>query len=122
MRITIPSKLRVGCIDYKIIWEDEIEGDRYLGFCDEVQGVIKLSPRIPNDDQRLLTFLHEVTHAILYNVPFDHFLDRDIDPSDFNEYLTDRISREALAIIKDNAHHEKTQNHTHTPRKTLSKA
>lgn len=123
MMFKIPSRLRVGCIDYTITWVDDIDDGAALGCCSEQRGEILLfKNHIRTADQTMLTFLHEVTHAILCNIDLDHFLAKGIDPHDVDEYLTEGISRIALQVIKDNCYEKmhtskNKKNHKHTPRK-----
>ena len=129
MKIFIPGHIRILGMDYKILWKDDIRdgnGDEMCGVCSEANGQILLSRHLlKTDDQVLLTFLHEVTHAMLHNIVIDPFLRDDVDPDVFNEHLTDSISRVSLALIKDNCHEKiycssKKKDPFYPPRKARS--
>ena len=129
MKIRIPNHIRVLGMDYKILWKDDIRDgndEEMYCVCSEANGLILLSRHLlKTDDQILLTFLHEVTHAMLHNIVIDPFLRDDVDRDVFNEHLTDSFSRVLFAIIKDNCHEKiccssNKKDLGHAPRKARS--
>lgn len=76
-------KLRIRGRVWEVRWVDRMttrfDLDRYWGMCYFEEHVIELSTEMP-DDLKTRIFLHEVTHAVLPNLPEKDVerLDRDL--------------------------------------------
>ena len=101
--INIPSKVRVGSIDYDVsVGEDPIiiNGVQALGCCDYMDSTIKLDKSIQGNQQLEVTFLHELIHSI--------FNDSKIDLVNYGleyeqmEYIVDSLAYSLHQVIRDN--------------------
>lgn len=95
MKFKIPKKFKVGGVDY-IVKQVEHCGDYdNFGFC-RPQGIIEIANqaggyKVP-DSKKNQTFLHELTHAILFTMRKDELNDDESFVNTFSSLLNEAIS------------------------------
>lgn len=93
-RLTIPETVRVGAVDYNVNFADAIiiDGDaNYAGACSLGDGTIQILSSL-SEQGKLITFMHELTHAIFEQAGYD----------EHDENMIDRISKILLQVLRDN--------------------
>ena len=63
MDFKIPSKFRLGGREWIV---ERVGKKKWFGRCNNATCVIELSARCKNEEEYRHTFLHELTHALLY--------------------------------------------------------
>lgn len=94
--INIPSKVRIGSIDYNVDFTQNMytdEGLKLLGQIDFDKSSIALDDTVQGPQSLEITFLHELIHGMLYSVNSEHT---------HNEILIDELSKALHQVIKDN--------------------
>lgn len=93
----IPQSIKIGWRNYIVKFcEDrrDEEGNLLNGEIDYTNHVISIDKNIINEDEKIVTFLHEMIHGIFHNQ--GHLKWRD------NENLVCAVSEGLFQIIKDN--------------------
>ncbi|XZM33934.1 hypothetical protein ACSXAY_02525 [Clostridium perfringens] len=97
--MNIPSKIRVGSMDYDVILTDEkiinLDGEECLGLTDHNLHEIKISTSLQNEQGQEKTFLHELIHAMIEerNLDFECIIE---------EILAEDLSSILYQVIRDN--------------------
>ena len=95
MEMRIPKKFKVGGVDY-IVKQVEHCGDYdNFGFC-RPQGIIEIADQAGgygvSESKKTQTFLHELTHAILFAMGKEELNDDESFVNTFSSFLTEAIS------------------------------
>ena len=95
MEFKLPKKFKVGGVDY-IVKQVEYCGDYdNFGFC-RLQGIIEIANQAGGykvtDSKKSQTFLHELTHAILFTMRKDELNDAESFVNTFSSLLNEAIS------------------------------
>lgn len=95
--MNIPSKIRIGSVDYTVEKTDEylkLDGEQCLGIIDYEIQTIKIAKNIQHNQRQEQTFLHEVIHAITKEFK--------IDFSEEEEVIVDKLALGLHQVIRDN--------------------
>lgn len=65
-----PKEILLNGINWRVVWVDRIDGPDTLGLCDSENKTIQLM-KGQKPKERLITFIHECTHAIEYSYGFE---------------------------------------------------
>ena len=101
--INIPSKFRVGSIDYDVIVGEDpliINGVQALGCCDYMDSTIKLDKSIQGNQQLEVTFLHELIHTLFNDCKID-LVNYGLEYEQM-EYIVDSLAYSLHQVIRDN--------------------
>ena len=101
--INIPSKFRVGSIDYDVtVGEDPliINGGQALEYCDYMDSTIKLDKSIQGNQQLEVTFLHELMHTLFNDCKID-LVNYGLEYEQM-EYIVDSLAYSLHQVIRDN--------------------
>lgn len=93
----IPSKVRIGSIDYDVELTDEIlvlNAQQSLGIIDYDNTKIKIANNLQSKQKQEQTFLHEVVHAITREFKIDFTEDE--------ETVVDKLALGLHQVIRDN--------------------
>ena len=94
----IPSSVRIGSVDYKIIMTDEILLVNDLSCCGKInynQHEIKVKNDMQDVQGMEITLLHEIFHAITNERNFTYVKNDD-------ETITEELARGLHQLIRDN--------------------
>lgn len=98
MKQIIPDKITIGCFEYRVVETDDpiiINGNDCKGGIDYLQQTIKIKKSGISEQQKELTFWHEVVHGI--------FNYRTLDPEkNSEESITEELARGLYGIMKAN--------------------
>lgn len=95
--MNIPSKVRIGSIDYDVELTDEtlvLNAQQSLGIIDYDNTKIRIAKNIQSQQKQEQTFLHEVVHAITREFKIDFTEDE--------ETIVDKLAYGLHQVIKDN--------------------
>lgn len=70
MALLIPKTFEIFGRTYKVLHPHKVDKEGSLGECDSHNNIIKLRRNLPKDLKEL-TYLHEVTHAILDSLEYN---------------------------------------------------
>ncbi|MEK5331547.1 ImmA/IrrE family metallo-endopeptidase [Lysinibacillus sp. FSL W8-0992] len=90
----LPSKVKVGAIDYSVKEVEQviIDGDiKFAGSCDESYCRIEVKADLPENGKKG-TLIHELTHAIFYEAGYQ----------EHSEKMVNRIGKVLHQVLKDN--------------------
>ncbi|SMC17218.1 hypothetical protein SAMN02745134_00262 [Clostridium acidisoli DSM 12555] len=96
--MNIPSKVRIGSVDYMISRTDEIiivNHQECFGDIDFNKKIIRIAQNIQDIQGEEITLLHEMLHGLVYERNFEY--ERCDD-----ETITEEISRGLHQLIRDN--------------------
>jgi len=95
--LKIPNNIKIGWRDYTVEFiEERIDEDEELldGEIDFSNHIIYINNDLLNEDEKIVTFLHEMIHGIFYSQSHLEWGD--------NEELVGAVSEGLFQIIKDN--------------------
>ena len=95
--MNIPSKVRIGSIDYDVELTDEtlvLNAQQSLGIIDYDNTKIRIAKNIQSQQKQEQTFLHEVVHAITREFKIDFTEDE--------ETIVDKLAYGLHQVIRDN--------------------
>ena len=95
--MNIPSKVRVGSIDYDVELTDEtlvLNTQQSLGIIDYDNNKIRIANNIQSNQRQEQTFLHELVHAITREFKIDFTEDE--------ETIVDKLAYGLHQVIRDN--------------------
>ena len=95
--MNIPSKVRVGSIDYDVELTDEtlvLNTQQSLGIIDYDNNKIRIANNIQSNQRQEQTFLHELVHAITREFKIDFTEDE--------ETIVDKFAYGLHQVIRDN--------------------
>lgn len=95
--MNIPSKVRIGSIDYDVELTDEtlvLNTQQSLGIIDYDNNKIRIANNIQSEQRQEQTFLHELVHGIVHEFKIDFSADE--------EDVVDRFADGLQQVIKDN--------------------
>jgi len=93
----IPKTIKIGWRTYKVEFVDERRdetGNLLDGQIDYSNRIIYIDKNLPNEDEKIVTFLHEIVHGI--------FNSKNHPEWDDNETLVEAVSEGIFQIMKDN--------------------
>ena len=95
MKMRIPKKFRLGGVDYIVNQVEHCGNYDNLGFC-RPQGIIEIANQAGgyevSDSKKRQTFLHELTHAILFAMGKSELNDDESFVNIFSSFLNEAIS------------------------------
>ena len=95
--MNIPSKVRVGSVDYDVELTDEtlvLNTQQSLGIIDYDNNKIRIANNIQSNQRQEQTFLHELVHAITREFKIDFTEDE--------ETIVDKLAYGLHQVIRDN--------------------
>ena len=95
--MNIPSKVRVGSVDYDVKLTDEtlvLNAQQSLGIIDYDNNKIKIANNIQSNQRQEQTFLHELVHAITREFKIDFTEDEEV--------IVDKLAYGLHQVIRDN--------------------
>lgn len=96
----LPSKLKFGPLTYKIEETVPKLGDQeFIGESDHGNCAIRVKTGLP-EQQRELTFVHEIVHALMYVAGYPGGGEKEIHAT--AEELTNRLAFVLYGFLKDN--------------------
>lgn len=93
----IPASVRIGWRDYTIEFGEERRNDKGTplnGEIDFTNHIIYIDKNIVSNDEKILTFLHEIVHGIFYSQGHLKWAD--------NEELVSAVSEGLFQLMNDN--------------------
>ena len=95
MEMKIPKKFRLGGVDYTVKQVEHCGNYDNFGFW-KSQGIIEIANQAGgydvSDSKKRQTFLHELTHAILFTMRKDELNDDESFVNTFSSFLNETIS------------------------------
>ena len=95
MEMGIPKKFRLGGVDYAVKQVDHCGINDDFGLC-RPQGIIEIANQAGgyevSDSKKRQTFLHELTHAILFAMGKEELNDDESFVNTFSSFLNEAIS------------------------------
>ncbi len=91
MDLLIPKTFEIFGRQYKVLHPHKVDKEGSLGECDSHNNIIKLRRNLPKDLKEL-TYIHEVTHAVLDSLEY-HDLSSD-------EIFIERFSKALHQVLK----------------------
>ena len=95
MEMRIPKKFRLGGVDYEVRLVEHCGNYDNFGFC-RPQGIIEIANQAGgyevSDSKKRQTFLHELTHAILFAMKKEELNDDESFVNTFSSFLNEAIS------------------------------
>ena len=95
MEFNIPNKLKIGGVDYSIKHVDHCGIDDDFGLW-RPQGIIEIANQAGgyevSDSKKRQTFLHELTHAILFAMGKEELNDDESFVNTFSSFLNEAIN------------------------------
>ena len=95
MEFNIPNKLKIGGVDYSIKHVDHCGIDDDFGLW-RSQGIIEIANQAGgyevSDSKKRQTFLHELTHAILFAMGKEELNDDESFVNTFSSFLNEAIN------------------------------
>lgn len=95
MEMKIPKKFRLGGVDYTVKQVEHCGNYDNFGFW-KSQGIIEIANQAGgydvSDSKKRQTFLHELTHAILFTMRKDELNDDESFVNIFSSFLNEAIS------------------------------
>ena len=95
MELRIPKKFRVGGVDYTVKEVGHCGNNDDFGFW-RPQGIIEIADQAGgygvSESKKTQTFLHELTHAILFAMGKEELNDDESFVNTFSSFLTEAIS------------------------------
>ena len=95
MEFNIPKKLKVGSVDYSVKQVEHCGKDDDFGLW-RSQGIIEIATQAGgyevSESKKRQTFLHELTHAILFAMRKDDLNDDESFVNTFSSFLSEAIS------------------------------
>ena len=95
MKFNIPKKLKVGGVDYIVKQVEHCGNYDYFGFC-RPQGIIEIANQAGgyevSESKKKQTFLHELTHAILFAMGKEELNDDESFVNTFSSFLLEAIN------------------------------
>ena len=95
MEFNIPKKLKVGSVDYSVKQVEHCGTDDDFGLW-RSQGIIEIATQAGgyevSESKKRQTFLHELTHAILFAMRKDDLNDDESFVNTFSSFLSEAIS------------------------------
>lgn len=95
--MNIPSKVRVGSVDYDVELTDEtlvLNTQQSLGIIDYENNKIRIANNIQSNQRQEQTFLHELVHAITREFKIDFTEDEEV--------IVDKLAYGLHQVIRDN--------------------
>ena len=94
MKFNIPKKLKVGGVDYSVKQVEHCGTDDNFGFW-RPQGIIEVANQAGgyevSESKKKQTFLHELTHAILFAMGKEELNDDESFVNTFSSFLSEAI-------------------------------
>lgn len=92
----IPKQIRIGGIDYDVVYEDRLNNGVNLiyGHIDHDKALIRIAKDLQTKQGEFQTLLHEVIHGITH-----HY---DLDLGDNEEDIVDKIAKGIFMVMQDN--------------------
>lgn len=95
MKMGIPKKFKVGGVDYIVKQVEHCGNYDNFGFC-RPQGIIEIANQAGGyevlDSKKRQTFLHEITHAILFAMGKEELNEDESFMNTFSSFLNEAIS------------------------------
>ena len=95
MKFKIPTKFKVGSVDYEVRFVEHCGNNDDFGFW-RPQGIIEIATQAGgyevSESKKMQTFLHELTHAILFAMRKDDLNDDESFVNTFSSFLSESIS------------------------------
>lgn len=95
MKFNIPKKLKVGGVDYSVKQVEHCGTDDNFGFW-RPQGIIEVANQAGgyevSESKKKQTFLHELTHAILFAMGKEELNDDESFVNTFSSFLSEAIN------------------------------
>ena len=95
MKFKIPKKFKVGSVDYEVRLVEHCGNNDDFGFW-RPQGIIEIANKAGgyevSDSKKRQTFLHELTHAILFAMGKSELNDDESFVNIFSSFLNEAIS------------------------------
>ena len=95
MKFNVPKKLKVGSVDYEVRLVQHCGTNDYFGLC-RPQGIIEIANQAGGYDvsesKKKQTFLHELTHAILFAMGKEELNDDESFVNTFSSFLSEAIN------------------------------
>ena len=95
MKFNIPKKFKVGSVDYEVKRVEHCGNNDDFGFW-RPQGIIEIANQAGgyevSESKKMQTFLHEVTHAILFAMGKEELNDDESFVNTFSSFLSEAIN------------------------------
>lgn len=91
MDLLIPKSFEIFGRTYKVLQPNKVDAEGNIGECDSLHNIIKIRRNLKRDLKEL-TYIHEITHAILDNLEY-------IDLSN-DEVFVERFSKALHQVLK----------------------
>ena len=95
MEFKLPKKFKVGGVDYTVKQVEHCGNYDNFGFC-RPQGIIEIANQAGgyevSESKKMQTFLHELTHAILFTMQKSELNDDESFVNTFSSFLNEAIS------------------------------
>ena len=95
MEFKLPKKFKVGGVDYTVKQVEHCGNYDNFGFCFP-QGIIEIANQAGgykvSESKKMQTFLHELTHAILFTMKKEELNDDESFVNTFSSFLNEAIN------------------------------
>ena len=95
MKFKIPKKFKVGSVDYEVKRVERCGNNDDFGFW-RPQGIIEIATQAGgyevSESKNMQTFLHEITHAILFAMGKEELNDDESFVNTFSSFLSEAIN------------------------------
>ena len=95
MKFKIPKKFKVGSVDYEVKRVEHCGNNDDFGFW-RPQGIIEIANQAGgyevSESKKMQTFLHELTHAILFAMGKEELNDDESFVNTFSSFLSEAIN------------------------------
>ena len=95
MKFNIPKKFKVGSVDYEVKRVEHCGNNDDFGFW-RPQGIIEIANQAGgyevSESKKMQTFLHELTHAILFTMGKEDLNDDESFVNTFSSFLNEAIN------------------------------
>ena len=95
MKFNIPKKLKVGSVDYEVRLVQHCGMNDYFGLW-RPQGIIEIANQAGgyevSESKKMQTFMHELTHAILFAMGKEDLNDDEAFVNTFASFLSEAIN------------------------------
>ena len=95
MKFKIPKKFKVGSVDYEVKRVEHCGNNDDFGFW-RPQGIIEIATQAGgyevSESKKMQTFLHELTHAILFAMGKEDLNDDESFVNTFSSFLSEAIN------------------------------